>query len=110
MRLSCLRHGLTIENTKGIYHGTSDGTLTDQQRIVLANTRFDPSRYDVIYCSPLGRCAETARALGIQSWVTDARITERNFGIFEGLSKAEGEILRAALSLRDLVVLVEAFA
>jgi 2,3-bisphosphoglycerate-dependent phosphoglycerate mutase len=91
MRLYCLRHGLTIENTKGIYHGTSDGTLTDEQRAALANVRFDASRYDAIYCSPLGRCAETARALGIQSWVTDARITERNFGIFEGLSRSECE-------------------
>ena len=92
MQLSCLRHGLTIENTKGVYHGTSDGTLTDEQRIALATVRFDPSRYHAIYCSPLGRCAETARALGIQSWVADARITERNFGIFEGLSKSECEV------------------
>ena len=51
MRLYCLRHGLTIENTKGIYHGTSDGTLTDEQRAALANVRFDASRYDAITCA-----------------------------------------------------------
>ena len=91
MRLYCLRHGLTIENSKGIYHGRSDGTLTDEQRTALVNVRFDASRYDAIYCSPLGRCAETARTLGIPSWVTDRRISERNFGIFEGLSRSECE-------------------
>ena len=61
MELSCLRHGLTIENTKAICHGTIDGTLTEEQRAALADFRFDASQYDVIYCSPLGRCRETAR-------------------------------------------------
>jgi len=92
MELSCLRHGLTIENTKAIYHGTFDGTLTGEQLAKLAHVRFDASHYDAIYCSPLGRCRETARALGIESWIADARIAERNFGIFEGLSATECEI------------------
>ena len=40
MLLHCLRHGLTIENTQGIYHGTSDGTLTATQRAELENDAF----------------------------------------------------------------------
>ena len=91
MLLHCLRHGLTIENTQGIYHGSSDGTLTVTQRAELEKMHFDASSYDAVYCSPLGRCVETARALRIPLWSIETRITERNFGIFEGLSHSECE-------------------
>lgn len=90
-RVDCLRHGLTVENTRGIYHGTSDGTLTDEQRATLATVLFDASVYDAIYCSPLGRCRDTAQMLGVTRWTTEVRIGERNFGIFEGLSRADCE-------------------
>ncbi len=89
MRLDCLRHGLTIENTKGIYHGRADGVLTEEQVRSLATARFDASGYDAIYCSPLGRCRDTANALGISAWIPESRIAERDFGIFEGLSASE---------------------
>jgi broad specificity phosphatase PhoE len=92
MQLHCLRHGMTIENTKGIYQGTTDGTLTSEQHSALTKVRFETSHYDVIYCSPLGRCSDTAQALGIQSWITDTRISERNFGIFENLSRKDCEV------------------
>ncbi|MEZ5558643.1 MAG: histidine phosphatase family protein [Pseudomonadales bacterium] len=89
MRLDCLRHGLTIGNTKGIYEGRSDGVLTEHQVLSLATVRFDVSGYDAVYCSPLGRCRDTAHALGIRAWISDTRISERDFGIFEGLSASE---------------------
>ncbi len=91
MLLHCVRHGLTIENTQGVYHGTSGGTLTVTQRVELETMNFDASAYDAIYCSPLGRCVETARALRVPRWSIDTRITERNFGIFEGLSRSQCE-------------------
>lgn len=73
----------------GIYHGTTDGTLTAEQKDELARIRFDVSRYDFIYCSPLRRCVETAQCLRIQGCTADVRIAERNFGIFEGLTAPE---------------------
>jgi len=91
MEVHCLRHGQTIENIKGIFHGASDSTLTVEQRVALTRVRFDASPYDAIYCSPLSRCCETAQALGIMRWRTDARIAERNLGIFEGYSGPECE-------------------
>lgn len=89
MELHCLRHGLTVENTRGIYQGTSNATLTTEQLEILASIQFDTSGYDAIYCSPLDRCKDTATALGISDWVVEPRIIERNFGIFEGLSGTE---------------------
>ena len=89
MQLDCLRHGLTIENIRGIYHGRADGVLTEDQIKSLANARFDASGYDAIYCSPLGRCRDTATALGITEWISEPRMAERDFGIFEGLSASE---------------------
>jgi 2,3-bisphosphoglycerate-dependent phosphoglycerate mutase len=91
MELHCLRHGLTVENLRGIYHGTSDGTVTPDEISKLRSVRFDKSHYDVIYCSPLGRCKDTAKALGISRLIEEPRIAERNFGIFEGLSQSECE-------------------
>ena len=91
MELHCLRHGLTVENTRGIYHGTTDGTLASEQIEGLRRVRFDAAGYDAIYCSPLGRCRDTARALGIGTCIVEPRISERRFGIFEGLSSAECE-------------------
>ncbi|TVR95318.1 MAG: histidine phosphatase family protein [Trueperaceae bacterium] len=91
MRLSCIRHGRTVENEKGVYAGASDGVLTDEERARLAGVRFDAAPFDAVYCSPAGRCVDTARALGIRRWTVEPRIAERDFGVFEGLSGAECE-------------------
>lgn len=89
MQLDCLRHGLTVENVRGIYHGRADGVLTEHQVHSLSTVRFDASGYDAIYCSPSGRCRDTANALGILAWISEPRIAERDFGIFEGLDASE---------------------
>src|SRR5436190_970344 len=73
MEVHCLRHGQTIENIKGIFHGTSDSAVTVEQRLAITRVHFDASPYDAIYCSPLSRCCETAQALGILRWRTAAR-------------------------------------
>lgn len=89
MILHCLRHGLTLGNRQGIFQGWSDGTLTPEQVSSLEAVRFDASTHDAVYCSPLGRCRQTARSLGIVDPILDPRIRERNLGVFEGLSFAE---------------------
>jgi broad specificity phosphatase PhoE len=89
MDLHCLRHGLTCESVKGVYHGASGGTLTGEQRAALSALRFDTTAYDAIYCSPLARCVETASALRIPAWLADERLVERHFGIFGDLSPNE---------------------
>jgi probable phosphoglycerate mutase len=49
-------------------------------------------RFDYLYSSDLSRAHETARAIAARTGhriVTDTRLRERGFGIFEGLSRHE---------------------
>lgn len=89
MILDCIRHGETRSNREGRYNGTSEEGLTVDQARRLRAAGFDASGYDVVFCSPLNRCVETARHLGIEHWRSEPRIAERRFGIFEGLTEAE---------------------
>ena len=91
MRLTCLRHGITTDNIAHRFNGHRNDSLTSEQAVELARIRFDHSPYDLMYSSPLRRCIETARCLGIETFVEDARLMERNLGIFEGLTNAECE-------------------
>ncbi len=91
MQLTCLRHGVTPLNLAHRFNGMSQEGITDTQYNQLAEIDFDHTPFDAIYCSHLHRTAETARALGIASWITDARIAERNLGVFEGLTDSECE-------------------
>jgi broad specificity phosphatase PhoE len=89
MRLDLLRHGITALNEGHRFNGWRDDGLTPAQCESLARVRFEWRHYDVVYCSPLVRCVETARCLGVKSYRTDQRIAERNLGIFEGLTPEE---------------------
>lgn len=89
MKLTCLRHGLTPLNRAHRFNGSIQEGITPDQRLELEEVRFDAGRFERVYCSPLRRCIETAVALGIGGLVPDARIAERNLGIFEGLTADE---------------------
>jgi probable phosphoglycerate mutase len=91
MELDCLRHGVTVGNVQGCYQGLCDSALTDDQLAAFSGVMFDTSVYDAVYCSPRGRCRDTARALRINSLIDEPRLAERHFGVFEGLPKAECE-------------------
>lgn len=89
MRLDCIRHGETPFNRAHRLNGKYDEGITEEQKLSLDAIVFDSSPYDVIYCSTLRRCIETARHLKITPGVADARLEERSFGIFEGLTGRE---------------------
>ena len=91
MRLTCLRHGITKDNIAHRFNGHRDDSLAAEQAEALRQVRFDHSAYDAIYTSPLRRCIETAHCLGIETFTDDARLMERNLGVFEGLTNAECE-------------------
>ena len=61
-----VRHGETVWNRSGHYQGQLDAPLTengqDQARAVgrLARQIFDERGIMPFYCSPLGRCRQTA--------------------------------------------------
>jgi len=84
---------MTIHNQSGRFNGWLDEGITPAQAEQLHMVEFQTHRFDAIYCSPLKRCRETALALGIVESIEDARLKERNLGIFEGKTPAECETL-----------------
>jgi probable phosphoglycerate mutase len=95
-RIVAIRHGETSWNVDARIQGQLDVGLNDTgrwQALRLAQALAD-ERLDAIYSSDLGRAWQTAQALAQQAGVmlrADARLRERGFGIFEGLTFAEIE-------------------
>ena len=89
------RHGETEWNRAGRWQGHTDIPLS-----AIGRTQAEALAADLhgrgivdVYASDLGRAAETAgivaRALGVEAVAVDARLRERGFGCFEGLTRDE---------------------
>ena len=85
-----MRHGETVFGSQDRYAGHSDTPLTPRGRRQIAALRRRLPAPDVVYCSDLPRCRETAALLvpGREIVVT-RRLREIDFGRWEGMSKAE---------------------
>ena len=89
------RHGETDWNVSGILQGWLDVPLNDQGRRQAHEmvAGFAHSRFDKVCSSPLVRSRETAeiiaRVLRLAPPEIHEGLKERNFGIFQGLPKAE---------------------
>lgn len=87
--LYIIRHGKTDWNKERKLQGKSDIPLNDEGRKMarLAGIEYSGVHFDVCYSSPLIRARETAglffenRDVPI---ITDERLTEMGFGIYEG--------------------------
>ena len=92
-----VRHGQTQWNYRGVRQGHLDSDLTERG-IAQANAlaiRLGREHFTRLYSSDLGRALRTAQiiaALTGHEIVTDARLRERNLGIFQGLN---GDEIRA---------------
>ncbi|SKB81997.1 histidine phosphatase family protein [Dyadobacter psychrophilus] len=88
-----LRHGETFYNADGNrYCGATDIGLTElgTQQAYFAAEMLKSIEFDAIYASPLQRAFNTATiASGSGSVIADSRLTEANFGIWEGKTRAE---------------------
>ena len=93
-RLIVVRHGQTIWNTEGKFQGHLDSQLTPDgisQARGLAR-RLQNLRFSALYSSDLGRATETVRIIAAATGhgvVLDARLRERNLGVFQGLRSEE---------------------
>jgi len=94
--LTLVRHAQTRDNAEGRWQGRRDSSLTSEGRrqVEALGHRLKPAgRYAVIYASPLGRAIETAqllsRLLGDLTIATDARLTEYDFGAWDGSTPTE---------------------
>lgn len=87
--LYIMRHGKTDWNEKHKLQGRTDISLNEDGRMMAENARkeYRDVHFDICYCSPLSRAKETAeivlkgRDVPI---VTDKRLVEMSFGIYEG--------------------------
>jgi len=86
-----LRHGQTDWNVELRLQGSTDIPLNDTGRIQAARAAEVLAAEGItrIIASPLSRALETARIVGRHIGLepeTDARLIERNFGLFEGMT------------------------
>lgn len=90
MRLAFLRHGPTDWNEEGRIQGRIDMRLSAAGRVKMAGL-LPPEGFERAPCftSPLGRARETAVLLGYADAVADERLTEHNWGEWEGLTREE---------------------
>ncbi len=108
--LIVIRHGETPWNREKRMQGTTDTLLSDVGRAQAQalGRRLAGHSFTALYSSDLTRALDTARAIAEHSGhevVMDARLQERRFGIFEGLTAAEIQSLypeeHARFSSRD---------
>ena len=94
-----LRHGETIWNVEGRYQGQLDSPLTDKGEEQARVNALKLQKYINItevkfFSSPLGRAKSTAKiiaelnSMNSQDIIFEEALTEFNYGIFEGQTKA----------------------
>ncbi|HWX88739.1 MAG TPA: histidine phosphatase family protein [Rhizomicrobium sp.] len=88
MKLALLRHGPTEWNAAGRVQGHTDIPLSDAGLAQMTALRL-PVAVTRVYASPMLRARQTAQALGLENPILDARLMEQNWGIWEGLTRAE---------------------
>lgn len=93
-KLIVIRHAETIWNRDKRMQGTTDTQLSDVGRAQAQalGRRLAGRDFKALYSSDLSRARDTARAIAEHTGrelVTDPRLQERRFGIFEGLLAAE---------------------
>jgi probable phosphoglycerate mutase len=95
-RVIIVRHGQTHWNLKLIRQGHLDSPLTDRgiAQAKALGQRLAQENFAALYSSDLGRAVQTAEMIGTvsgHSVLTDARLRERNLGVFQGLGREEIE-------------------
>lgn len=103
-RLLLVRHGQSDWNVEERFQGQQDRPLTDvgRQQAAQVADRLRTEPVAVIYSSPLQRSLHTAFAIAPHHNLpvtTDARLLERSWGPFEGLTRAQALAENPDLSL-----------
>lgn len=90
MKLALIRHGPTDWNAQGRVQGSIDIALSEEGKArmsaLLPPKGFETAR---VYASPKLRARQTAACLGLKNPKLDPRLTEQNWGDWEGLTRDE---------------------
>ena len=92
--LYLVRHGQTENSRRKAYSGRADVALTERGReqARAAARQLAGAGVDAVICSPLSRARDTAQAIADATGAPltiDERLTEIDYGDFEGLDRAE---------------------
>lgn len=92
--VTLVRHGQTASSARHAYSGRSDIALTDagREQALQAARALTGARVDAVISSPLIRARDTAQAIADAADAPlriDDRLTEVDYGPFEGLDRAE---------------------
>ena len=90
MRIALLRHGPTDWNEEGRIQGRIDMPLSTAGQAKMKNL-MPPEGFDGVraFVSPLVRARETAKLLGLVEPIVDDRLSEHDWGEWEGLTRDE---------------------
>lgn len=92
-RLHFIRHGLTESNRRGVYAGRrTDAELTPEgiRELLALKEEYDYPKVDLVLCSPLTRCIQTAGVLYPEAELQVApSMAEIDFGEFDGRTLEE---------------------
>ncbi|RYE45035.1 MAG: histidine phosphatase family protein [Sphingobacteriales bacterium] len=92
LKVFLLRHGETQYNADGNkYCGLTDISLTDLgfHQASLVNSQLKGIEFDAVYSSPLKRARLTAELATAKEVLTDSRLIEMDFGLWEGKTKEQ---------------------
>ena len=94
MKIYFTRHGQTDWNVAHKFQGKADIALnsTGEEQAKIAKEKLENEKIDLIICSPLKRARRTAEIINSDKKlpiIYDERISERDFGEFEGKTKEE---------------------
>jgi len=92
-RLYVVRHGQTESSLRKAYSGRSDVALTalGEEQARAAGELLAGAGIDAVFSSPLSRARDTAQAIAAATGAplsVDDRLTEIDYGAFEGLDRA----------------------
>ena len=90
--ITLVRHGQTASSARHAYSGRSDIPLTDtgREQAAAAARRLAAAGVDAVISSPLVRARDTAQAIAAATGAplrVDERLTEVDYGPFEGLDR-----------------------
>ncbi len=107
-----VRHGQTVWNVENKICGATDSPLTEQGHMQakrtgeIINDAISAGRMhiDMILTSPLSRARDTAEEISSQTGIpvhTEVRLTEQNFGRWEGTPRDGGDFAAAKQNFCD---------
>lgn len=91
MDIYLIRHGETVENSKGTFYGSLEPHLNEVgiKQCKILKQELENIEFSKMYVSSKTRARETAQLIKDGGFVVDEVLSERSFGEFEGKSYSE---------------------